>query len=143
MFDPFNFDDDEAVNDMFNTYDDNEKHYEVTYSDYTTVKFTTQELYEFFIFTETNISGDFEDLKLKLDKGIIVTGDHNEWDWSLGCTNYKGRLSITKITPPKIPTNNKFESKTSGCSHEGKYINQAGGFKFWVCPKCKKDLGDA
>ena len=29
------------------------------------------------------------------------------------------------------------------CYHEKKYINEAGGIKFWVCPVCKTDLGDA
>jgi|LauGreDrversion4_2_1035121.scaffolds.fasta_scaffold249594_2 hypothetical protein len=143
MFDPFNFDEDETDFDMFNSYDDKEKDYEVIYPDSHSAKLTTQELYEFFIFTEHNISGDFGDLKTKLDKGITVTGDHTEWDWSMGCSNYKGKLTILRCSPPKIPTTTKFESKSSGCSHEGKYINQAGGFKFWVCPKCKKDLGDA
>lgn len=129
--------------DMFNAYDDKEKTYEIIYPNNNSAKFTTQELYEFFMFNEHNISGDFEDLKTKLDKGITVTGDHNEWDWGMGCNNYKGKLTVTRCVPPTIPTSKKIETKTLGCTHEGKYINQAGGTKFWVCPKCKKDLGDA
>lgn len=145
MDDLFNIfgEEDEAVFGMFNNYDDKEKTYEVTYSDKTTAKFTAQELYEFFIFTETNIGGDFDDLKRRLDSGYAVIGDHLEWDWGLGCSNYKGKLSITRCAPPKIPTEFKKESGNFECKHEGKYINQAGNSRFWVCPKCKKDLGDA
>lgn len=29
------------------------------------------------------------------------------------------------------------------CSHNRKYVNGAGDAKFWVCPDCKADLGDA
>jgi hypothetical protein len=38
------------------------------------------------------------------------------------------------------PINTKMPEETT-CSHPNKYIN---GFttKFWVCPDCKKDLGD-
>lgn len=127
---------------MFDSYDNNEKAYEVIYSDKTVVQLTTQELYEFFIFTDTNIAGDFSDLKKKLDSGFAVMGDHQEWDWNMGANVYKGRLTITRYIPPKIPSYAKKE-KSSGCDHQGKYINQAGGVRFWVCPKCKKDLGDA
>lgn len=127
---------------MFDSYDNNEKAYEVIYSDKTVVQLTTQELYEFFIFTDTNIAGDFSDLKKKLDSGFAVMGDHQEWDWNMGANVYKGRLTITRYIPPKIPSYAKKEN-SSGCDHQGKYINQAGGVRFWVCPKCKKDLGDA
>lgn len=126
---------------MFDSYDNYEKAYEIIYPDKTTVKFTTQELYEFFIFTDTSIGGDFTDLKKRLDSGYAVTGDHMEWDWNFSTNNYKGRLIITRITPPKIPSQTK--NKNEGCDHKNKYINQAGGSSFWVCPQCKKDLGDA
>jgi hypothetical protein len=29
------------------------------------------------------------------------------------------------------------------CQHKRKYINGAGQVRFWVCPDCKADLGDA
>jgi hypothetical protein len=128
---------------MFDSYDNTEKTYEIIYSDKTTVELTTQELYEFFIFTDTNIGGDFSDLKKRLDSGYAVMGDHMEWDWGLGCNNYKGRITITRITPPKIPKATLQPFQSGACDHKGKYINQAGGVRFWVCPKCKKDLGDA
>jgi hypothetical protein len=53
-------------------------------------------------------------------------------------------LTITRsrYLPPNNPRFSKKETP-SGCDHKGKYINQAGGIRFWVCPKCKKDLGDA
>jgi len=34
--------------------------------------------------------------------------------------------------PPSIPE----------CNHEDKYINSAGGTRFWYCRKCGSDLGD-
>ncbi len=37
----------------------------------------------------------------------------------------------------------KLHHSATGCHHQNKYINEAGGIKFWVCPQCKMDLGDA
>jgi hypothetical protein len=130
---------------MFDEYDDIEKAYEITYPDKTETQFTAQELYEFFLLSGTGIVGDFSDLKKRLDSGYAVTGDHMEWDWNLGTSIYKGKLIITRITPPKVPVklSNDKKSNESKCKHEGKYVNQAGGIRFWVCPSCKKDLGDA
>ena len=68
-----------------------------------------------------------------------------EWDWHMGCNTYKGRLTITRITPPtRTPDYTKeYSTDANGCKHENRYINEAGGVRFWVCPKCKKDLGNA
>lgn len=38
--------------------------------------------------------------------------------------------------PPPVP-------KEVKCDHKDRYINEAGGKKFYVCPDCKADLGDA
>lgn len=145
MFDPFNlFDDDnETVLDMFNTYDDSENSYEIIYPDKTEKKLTAQQLYEFFIFNDTNIGGDFDDLKKKLDSGLSVTGDHMEWDWTSWSPTYKGKLIISRRLPPKLPPQFKKDASKNECRHENKYVNHIGSTRFWVCPKCKKDLGDA
>lgn len=39
----------------------------------------------------------------------------------------------------KSPINS---GQKSGCQHLRKYVNKAGFKSFWVCPDCKKDLGD-
>jgi len=59
---------------LFDTYDNKEKSYEIIYSDKTKVECTAQELFEFFLLSETNIGGDFDDLKNRLDRGIAVVG---------------------------------------------------------------------
>lgn len=128
---------------MFDSYDDTEKAYEVIFSDKTVVHYTAQQLYEFFIFNDLNIDEDFSDIKKRLDSGFAVIGDHQEYDWQMAVNVYKGKLSITRYIPPKIPNSWTKQEKSTDCAHDGKYINQAGGVRFWVCPKCKKDLGNA
>lgn len=127
---------------MFEEYDNTEKKYEVIFPDKSVQKYTTQELYEFFIFSDLNISGDFSDLKKKLDAGYAVMGDHMEWDWGGGYNINKGRITITKSWKANSNNISKKENELR-CSHKNKYINQAGGIKFWFCRDCKKDLGDA
>jgi len=129
---------------MFDMYDNLEKKYKVYYtSNNNTSELTTQELYEFYIFNTHNIYESFEDVLKKLDAGYTVIGDDNDFDWTLGSNVYQGQVKISKILfrgispshiPPPIP---------KGCDHKGAYINSAGGIKFYVCPKCKADLGDA
>lgn len=34
------------------------------------------------------------------------------------------------------------DAKQRLCQHKNKYINDIGKLRFWVCPDCKKDLGD-
>lgn len=128
---------------MFDNYDNIEKLYEIVFSNTRKIQYTTKELYEFFIFTETNIGGSFEDLKSRLDSGFCIGGDDIEWDWTSGSHIKRGRLYITRFAPPKIPSSYSKENNSSNCKHKNKYINQAGGIRFWVCPSCKKDLGDA
>lgn len=127
---------------MFEEYDNTEKKYEVIFPDKSVQKYTTQELYEFFIFSDLNISGDFSDLKKKLDAGYAVMGDNMEWDWGGGYNINKGKITITKSWKAN-PNNTSKKENERGCSHKNKYINQAGGIKFWFCRDCKKDLGDA
>lgn len=127
---------------MFDDYDNTEKKYEIIFPDKSVLKYTTQELYEFFIFNDLNIAGDFTDLKKRLDSGYAVMGDYQEWDWGGGYHINKGKLTITKSWVPKPNGVTKKESDTN-CKHKNKYINQAGGIKFWFCKDCKKDLGDA
>lgn len=125
---------------MFSTWDDEIKAYNILYSDGRVASYTTQQLYEYFIFNDLGIGNDFSDLKGRLDRGESVSGDDCQWDWNTQCNVYKGRIVITKITGAKGKVHHK---ETNGCKHENKYINEAGGIKFYVCPKCKADLGDA
>lgn len=127
---------------MFDDYDNTEKKYEIIFPDKSIKKYTTQELYEFFIFNDLSITGDFADLKKRLDSGYAVIADHMEWDWGGGFNINRGKLTITKSWVSKPNGVNKKESDTN-CKHKNKYINQAGGIKFWFCKDCKKDLGDA
>lgn len=123
---------------MFENYENSEKIYELQFPDGTVLKNTTQELYEFFIFNGNNFIGNFDEFKKKLDNGQCVVMDVKEWDWGMGCNINKGKIKIIRTMKTIL---NKISSLE--CKHENKYINQAGGIRFWVCPKCKKDLGDA
>lgn len=127
---------------MFDTFDDTHKKYIIIESNDDEVLVTKQQLYEFYIFNTHGITQPFEDMVRMLDQGQVVTGEDTEFDWDMGCTVYKGVLKIKAtsglpkgaiLAPPVIKT---------GCSHPNKYINTAGFSKFWVCPDCKKDLGD-
>jgi hypothetical protein len=127
---------------MFGDYDNTEKKFEIIFHNKKNLECTTQELYEFLIWNATNIDDDFSVVLKKLEAGFAVVGDDTEFDFGLGGIYRKGPLTITRIykpsqTPPPIPM------EAGVCRHERKYINQAGGTKFWVCPTCKKDLGNA
>jgi hypothetical protein len=125
---------------MFDFYDNEDKDYELTRWDGTTELLTEQELHDFILFCLTPHSRiQFDQALVDLKKGFTLTEAYYDFDWSMGTSVYKGNVYIKKVNPsfpPKIPS-------TGGCKHEGKYVNSAGGFKFWVCPTCKKDLGDA
>jgi hypothetical protein len=127
---------------MFSTWDDEVKSYSILNPTGEIKHLTTQELYEYIIFNDIGISEDFSDLKVKLDRGESVIGDYCEWDWNLGSTIYRGRITITKSNKDSAP---KHVSKADNlkCGHSNKYINEAGGIKFYVCPQCKADLGNA
>jgi len=130
---------------MFDFFDDSLKSYEISYHDGKKELMTAQELYEFVIMNQTDISDSFDSMKRKLDAGSIVLGSDYYYDWNLAANVYKGKLSICKVG---ISTNSNTytnSSSSSKCDHEGKYIVQHfnGGVRYWVCPKCKTDLGDA
>jgi hypothetical protein len=128
--------------DTFAMHDDYVKKYKVKFSEGNTEEFTKQGLYEFFILTEHDINMSFEELVRNLETDNIY-GKDMEYDWNSSCHIYKGAIVISKIdrlpsgtqfVPPPIPTT---------CQHKDKYVNQAGGVKFYVCRTCKADLGDA
>jgi hypothetical protein len=127
---------------MFDTWDDIEKLYNVLISTGEARHLTTQELYEYFLFNDTGIKGEFVDLKVRLDKGESVAGDFYEWDWSLGTNAYRGRITITRSNKTNMSQHKSNTGKLK-CDHRNKYINEAGGTKFWFCKDCKSDLGDA
>ena len=125
---------------MFSTWDDQTKAYNILFADGTLQSFTTQELYEYYIFNDVGIKDEFVDIKFRLDNGESITADETKWDWINATNVYKGKLVITKINSSKVKPIHK---EINGCKHENKYINEAGGIKFWVCPRCKSDLGNA
>ena len=128
---------------MFDTYDNLEKKYKVYYTaSGNSNEFTTQELYEFYIFNTHNIYDSFEDIIKRLDAGDTIIGDDNDFDWTLGSNVYQGQVKITKLAPKGMRISQVPPPIPTGCDHKGKYINTAGGIKFYVCPKCKADLGD-
>ncbi len=127
---------------MFSTWDDIEKLYNILISTGEAKHLTTQELYEYFIFNDTGIDGEFVDLKVRLDRGESVVGDYCEWDWNLGTNAYRGRITITRSNKANM-SHHVVNSDNSKCRHPNKYINEAGGVKFYVCPQCKADLGNA
>lgn len=127
---------------MFDIYDDTKKVYEMFFSDGKKEELTEQGLWEFFILLEHGITCSFEAFVDRLNKGEEIVAKDSYYDWALGTSVYKGQSVIKKIkqvqkTIPKVHTT------PTTCTHSAKYINQAGGIKFWVCPSCKKDLGNA
>lgn len=128
---------------MFETFDTIEKKYRVVYSSTGyIVDLTTQELYDFYIFNTHNIFDSFEDILKQLEDGNTVFGDDNEFDWDMGSNIYQGRVQIKKIMFNGMKINHLPPPVPKTCDHKDKYINTAGFSKFWVCPTCKKDLGD-
>lgn len=128
---------------MFEMYDDRDFKYEITFSDNETKKLTENNLYEFYIFNDHNIDMSFEQILSELEKGFTLVGDDQYFDFALGTHLYKGRLTIKKCRPDNKIQNNSIEKLvTAECQHQNKYINHAGGIRFWVCPVCKKDLGN-
>jgi hypothetical protein len=131
---------------MFYDYDDTEKSFRITYSDGKVRDLTEQELYEFFVFTKNGITKSFVELLNDLRNGKIVHGEDYEFDYDLGADIYRGSLNVECIGKVQKYTQDYTSSKSSSsgqCSHSDKYVNSAGGIKFWVCRSCKKDLGDA
>ena len=131
---------------MFDLYDDNSEDYTIVHHDGEKTNLTAQSLYEFIVLNETDLTDSFESIKRRLDSGEeIIAGDYS-YDWNIGSTVYKGRLKIYKRSqhefkreylrdvPPII--------NSPKCHHKNKYINEAGGIKFWFCKDCKSDLGD-
>lgn len=130
---------------MFDQYDNELREYVVTYADGSEDVCTAEELHHFYILNDVGISDPFDDLKRRLDRGEVIVGRDNQYDWGLATNVYKGNLQFKKRNAFKREYLNKTESvsKTTGCDHSKKYINQAGGIRFYVCPDCKADLGDA
>ena len=129
---------------MFDNYDTIEKKYRVNYvsSGYVN-ELTTQELYDFYYFQSHNMTDSFEDIIKQLDAGNTVIGDDNDFDWDMGCNIYQGIIKISKIEFKGMKVNHLPPPIPKTCDHKDKYVNTAGGIKFWVCKLCKKDLGDA
>ena len=129
---------------MFETYDDIDRFYELKYEDGTAVNLTAIELYEYYLLHEHGILDSFERLKLRLDGGEEITASHYVYDFSIAANIYKGKVKFRNFNATKKSTTASKQSIPNViCRHENKYINQAGGTKFWVCPQCKKDLGNA
>lgn len=128
---------------MFDDYDDIDKCYRITCSDGRTRDVTEQGLYEFYVFTRTGINKSFSDMLHDLRNGYLIHGEDYDFDWDMGVDVYKGKLFIEPIgrvlKGGHLPTPNT----TTPCAHKDKYINVAGGVKFWFCRLCKRDLGDA
>lgn len=116
--------------------------YELSFPDGKIQKMTERDLFDYYVLYDHKLKLEFADLILKLETETI-TAEDNTYDWSLQVMVYNGLISIKRIRedfrknsiiPPVIGDK---------CIHISKYINRAGGIKFWVCPDCKADLGDA
>ena len=56
----------------------------------------------------------------------------------------KGELKLTNGFLIRQLNRKEVNIKIDSCSHSKKYVNVVSStLKFWVCPDCKKDLGDA
>lgn len=130
---------------MFDNYDDTDKSYRITYSDGKTRDVTEQGLYEFYIFSTTGITKSFSELLNDLRNGHLIVAEDNDFDWNMGSNVYKGKLYIEPIggIKPQLTQSVDMFKREYGCSHPRKYVNSAGGVKFYVCPDCLADLGNA
>ena len=127
---------------MFDMHDDEDKVYKLKYSESGDIDtITAQSLYEFFMLEEHKITGTFNELKNRLDNGETVYAQQWAWDWNSSTHAYKGAIVLSKIGVN--PLLKKPGIKTTGCRHTNKYVNSAGGTRFWFCRDCKKDLGNA
>ena len=127
---------------MFSHYDDSKKEYEIVRDNGVTETLTAQEFYEFYIIQNHGLHAPFDHTKRRVDSGETVVAEDNQFDWGMGSVVYKGRLFFKKIaSSPKVTA--KPNTTGSNCLHRNKYINEAGGIKFWYCKDCKSDLGDA
>ena len=126
--------------DFFRNYDDKKKSYEVIFASGRKEQFTERELIDFFILREHGLNMTFDELLKVLDQKE-VTAEDTEYDWNLGTYIYNGNCTIRKIVVQKAPS----KVVNNGCDHKNKYIVQHfnNGVRYWVCPACKADLGDA
>ena len=70
----------------------------------------------------------------------------DEWKWFdfLDKIRVDGELALTNGALVRHLFSKKDTSNLKVCRHEKKYINVLSNtLKFWVCPECGKDLGDA
>jgi hypothetical protein len=128
---------------MFDMYDDDEAVYRLKYSSNGGSDFVTAHaLYEFFMLEEHKLLMTFSELLKQLDRGDVVYAEQWVYNWTSGTNEYEGAIVLSKPSaksaelPPPIPT------QAGYCSHKDKYVNEAGGTKFWFFRICKKDLGD-
>jgi hypothetical protein len=132
-----------GFDEMFNSYDTSTKKYIITDSTGWTTEVTTQELYEFYIFSDHGIRDSFEDTLKVLDAGLSVTGDDCEFDWTLGTPVRKGSLQIKAKLHTAKPSPDVPKKNGTKCKHTKKYVAKFTTFQYWYCPDCKEDLGDA
>jgi hypothetical protein len=133
---------------MFDDYDNTDKCYRITHADGRTRDVTEQKLYEFYLFSHNGITRPFSDILHDLRNGKLIQGEDYDFDWKLGIEVHKGKLFIEPIgrvqkSAPSQSSSKGSNSSDSQCRHPNKYVNSAGGVRFWVCPSCKKDMGNA
>jgi hypothetical protein len=126
-------------------YDDMDKCFRITHADGRTRDVTEQGLYDFYVFNRHGINKSFTEVVNDLRNGHLIHGEDYDFDWNLGVDIYKGKLFIEPIgrVQKSSPPQQEMFKREYGCSHPRKYINSAGGVRFYVCPDCKRDLGDA
>lgn len=126
---------------MFETYDDSDPCYELIYPDGRKVNKTMQALAEFYVFSEHKLTYTFDEFIDRLEKGYVVSAEDNSYDYGAQSYVYHGNILINKIKKTKANPSTPPDHRHLTCDHKDKYVNSAGGVKFWVCPRCKSDLG--
>lgn len=128
---------------MLDLYDDEHQVYKLKYSSNGISEFkTAQELYEFFMLEEHKLLCTFNELKKKLDNGDTVYAEDWKYNWGSGTHEYEGAIVLSNPTSKGIAVAKP--TSTSGyCDHKDKYVNSAGGIRFWFCRSCRRDIGDA
>ena len=127
------------------TYDASEKLINANLVDYRNLPVGTKILYddETYIVTIVSFQPDGTTMYSAINESqesMSTTG----YDINFSSIDFRPGLIMVSWIPSSTQSVPKWNEQKSICSHKNKYINiLSNTLKFWYCPDCKKDLGDA
>lgn len=77
--------------------------------------------------------------RYKFGSGHVIYFDNDDEYTNWGWPDVPDFWSLDSDEDEDVP---KLMPPVPQCQHKRKYVNMAGGTKFYVCPDCKSDLGD-